>query len=295
MDVLVRYVRDSLSLSQREKENYINTVLTVVKWLNIYKKYTLADSIAYNLIHNIRIPDMPVFRIDRSILYSQLIEHKKNQPLLIAFSAFTSKIVDSHYSKHKIDNLELLHGSGRFPVLSFFADSHKFNVLHILDEYQVWGLFNFSKYFMHIKQIINSICPSKIITFGASAGGFSSLLYGVLLNADLAIACSPQTIAFYDYMNEYRKDINKKYFISLDQYCYINRIFDCYNNKTIKSIYYSSENKKDKYHCDLVRGIDNLTFFNEFKAGNNHNLFSVYGKEFMYSKIMNDINKFCGL
>lgn len=87
---------------------------------------------------------------------------------------------------------------------------------------------------------------------------------------------------------------NKKYFISLDQYCYINRIFDCYN-KTIKLIYYSSENEQDKYQCDLIRGIDNSTFFNEFKAVNNHNLFSVYGKEFVYSKIMNDINKFCGI
>ena len=235
-------------------------------------------------------PEMPPFKLERSLACTPYLGSKKNKPLMIIFSAFNSSIINKHYASHGISELELLHGTLGFPSLHFFNNDRLFNIIHILDEYQVWGLLNFSKYFAHIKSIINTLKPSKIITFGSSAGGFQSLLYGNLLNADMAIACSPQSFAFHSYMNNYRYDINNKYGLTLSNLCYLPKIMRLYNTKTQKKIFLSSGNSLDIWHYNAIKDINDKISCTAFDAGDAHNLFDFYGGKFMREHILREIN-----
>ena len=268
----------------------MNIYMLLVKYLNIYREYTIADCLSEACLQDKKIPITPLFKLDRSLLYTQTTNSSSNVPLIIAFSAFQSEITNQHYAKYQIENLTLLHGTSNFPLLSFFKqDMDKFNVLHVLDEYQLWTLCNLHEYLFAIKKVIYATNPSHIITFGASSGGFSSLLYGTLLSADLAIAFSPQCIAFHDFMTPYRHELNRKYFFSLKSYCYLNRVIENRCDRVQKSIYLSSGNPIDMWHCNLIRNIDSSIRVHEFNAGNSHNLFQSYGKKFFYEKILDDI------
>lgn len=265
-------------------------LLPIIKWLNIYEKYSLADAMTAEVMYSIGSPQMPQFKFERSLAYTPYLGNETNKPLLIAFAAFNSPIVNQHYASHKISELELLHGTLKFPVLHFFKNARLFNILHILDEYQVWGMLNFSKYFSHIKSFINTLKPSKIITFGSSAGGFQSLLYGILLNADMTIACSPQAFAFHSYMNNYRYDINNKYGLTLSNLCYIPKLIKTYKTKTKRKIFLSSGNPIDVWNYNAIKNIDDKTSCTTFDAGNSHNLFEFYGDNFMREQIIREIS-----
>ena len=241
--------------------------------------------------YNAKATEMPEFRLDRALTFTPYLGLEQGKPLLIAFSSFMSSIVEKHYASHGISNLSQLYGTLDFPVLHFFSNFPQFNILHVLDEYQVWGLLNTSKYITSIKNIINTVNPSKIITFGSSAGGFQSLLYGELLNADLSIACSPQTIAFHSFMNKYRTEINSKYSISLLNYCYLPKIIRTYNTKTKKVIFLSSGNENDVWHYNLLKGSSDKISCIQLNAGAAHNLFDFYGNKFMREQIITEINK----
>ena len=266
-------------------------ILPIIKWLNIYGLYGFADMLSTEAIYSVEAPEVPEFKLERSLAFTPYLEFGTHKPLLIVFSPFMSSIVDKHYEKYGISNLEQLHGTLKFPSLHFFRGSRQFNILHVLDEYQVWGLLNLSKYFMNIRRTIETLKPSKIITFGASAGGFQSLLYGTLLNVDMAIACSPQTIAFHSYVNQYRAEMNNRYAFSLLNYCYLPKIIKNYRTKTLKVIFFSSGNLNDTWHYNLIKDIDDKTSCTTFDAGNAHSLFDVYGNKFMHDQIINKINK----
>ena len=265
-------------------------LLPIIKWLNIYEKYSLADTLATEAMLCMDSPQMPQFKIDRSLAYTPYLGSEINKPLMIIFSAFETSIVNQHYASHGISKLELLHGTLDFPAFHFFRNTQLFNIIHVLDEYQVWGMLNFSKYFAQIKSIINILKPSKIITFGSSAGGFQSLLYGILLNADLAIACSPQVFAFHSYMNDYRSDINNTYGLTLSNLCYLPKIMKLYKAKTKKKIFLSSGNSLDIWHYNAIKDIDDKTSCTTFDAGNTHNLFNFYGGKFMREQIIQEIS-----
>lgn len=265
-------------------------LLPIVKWLNIYEIYSLADLMSTEALYAVGSPEMPQFKLERSLTYTPYLGSDSGKPLMIIFSNFKSSIINKHYALHGISELELLHETLSFPALHFFNNARLFNILHILDEYQVWGMLNFPKYFMQIKNTINILQPSKIITFGSSAGGFQSLLYGTLLNADMAIACSPQSFAFHSYMNDYRYDINNKYGLTLSNLCYLPKIIKTCNAKTKKKIFISSENALDVWHYNTIKNIDDKISCTVFDAGDTHNLFDFYGNEFMREQIIKEIN-----
>lgn len=217
--------------------------------------------------------------------------YEDSAPLLIVFSPFESSIVEKHYKENKLSNINALIGTLKFPGTKYFQNNFKFNVLHVKDDFQSWGLIFYEKILMEIRNIISTICPSTLITYGASAGGFQSLLYGISLNADMAISSSPQTVAFHHYMNNYRYDINDIYAFSIMNYCYIPKIMKLYNNHTRKVIFYSDGNEYDAYHYNLIADIDKLTTGIPFNAGTAHNLFEYYGNEFMHDIIMKYIEE----
>jgi len=67
------------------------------------------------------------------------------------------------------------------------------------------------------KQKINEYEPSRVITMGASAGGFGAILFGCLLKADSVIAFSPQTF------------MNKLNCIVHLDYRWLDRVIQIYN------------------------------------------------------------------
>ena len=172
-------------------------------------------------------------------------------------------------------------------------------MLNVLDEFQLWFILHFDDYLKHIKGIIYYLKPSKVITYGASSGGFAALLFGELLGADLSIALSPQVIAFYHYMNQYRIEMSANYNLIFNPFCYLNRVFlnnNNNNNSTNYLLYASKGNKQDMFHVDFFeknfcKNKDKLNI-KKLDAGDNHNLFSVFGNQKMREMILSDMKKY---
>ena len=74
------------------------------------------------------------------------------------------------------------------------------NMLYVRDLHQMWyfnGLKGVTKSLEDTAQFlrweIDSQSPNKVVTIGASMGGYAAILFGGLLCADLSIAFAPQT------------------------------------------------------------------------------------------------------
>jgi pimeloyl-ACP methyl ester carboxylesterase len=110
-----------------------------------------------------------------------------------------------------------------------------------------------------IKGLIAEYAPSRVVTIGVSAGGFGSLLYGSLLDADHIIAFSPQT-----FMN--RLNVIFKF-----DYRWLDRIVEIYHaketdrslldlkrviagNKMPIEIIFDSQHRLDRIHAERLRG-----------------------------------------
>jgi hypothetical protein len=177
--------------------------------------------------------------------------------------------------------------------MHFFSNQSSFNVLNVLDEFQLWYMLHIDSLITHIRNFINMIKPTKIITYGASSGGFAALLFGIILHSDCIIACSPQTIPFFDYMNEYRIHMNNKYLLTFNPFCYLNRILKMkYTNIPTKFILYTSvQNKIDCFHCDYFKENyhNNNLIINKLNAGTKHSLFESLGNERMRNLLLPQI------
>lgn len=269
--------------------------LLSVKWLNMTNMYSTADAIADLLLQRATRAPMPEFRPDRTFYFSPYLGYEQHHPLMITFNAIENDALVSHYKEYGLDKLEQLYGSKKFPCMNFFKGINKFNLLHVLDEFQIWGQMNFSQIFLYMKNFIAQLEPSHLIFFGTSAGGFCSLLYGILFNADLIIAPYPQTTAFHLQMRDVRRDLNRKYLFSLSPYCYINRIMKMTSNKTPKTICYSSGNIQDKEQINLIKNIDSSIKITTYNAGSEHNLFQTYGSQWLRDSVLTDIKTYCNL
>lgn len=93
-------------------------------------------------------------------------------------------------------------GDGK-PVYAFSGLSNRYGVNQILlrDQFQVWFLngvmgasTNVATTVSFLRELIVDINPSRTLTIGSSAGGFSAMLYGSLLGVDRVIAINPQTL-----------------------------------------------------------------------------------------------------
>lgn len=283
-------------LHEDKRQEYRKEIsLLSVKWLNMANMYSTADAIADLLLQTTTRAPMPEFRPDRAFYFSPYLGYEKHRPLMITFNAMESDALAAHYKEYGLNNLEKLYGSKKFPCMNFFKGIDKFNLLHVLDEFQIWGQMNFSQYFLHIKNFIAQLQPSHLIFFGGSAAGFCSLLYGMLFNADLIIAPYPQITAFHLYMIDVRRALNRKYLFSLSPYCYINRIIKMTQNKTPKTICYSSGCMQDKIQIQLIKDIDESIKLTSYDAGSEHSLFKTYGSQWLRDSVLADIKTYCNL
>ena len=149
-----------------------------------------------------------------------------------------------------------------FEFKNFLQKTVDCHFIFVKDTNQCWyhkgaiGLGNDIETVSHnLKNIINTINYSKVVTIGGSMGGFAALLFGSLLNVDGIISFSPQT--FID--KESRKLHGDDRWSKQLKYVHknFNRIFfDLsnlkFNNIKVYSIY-GKEDRLDKIHSEKLR------------------------------------------
>lgn len=135
--------------------------------------------------------------------------------------------------------------------------SKNISIMFIKDFWQCWyqkGLLGLTKNIdetaAFLKEELSQINPKKVIFIGTSAGGYASLLFGILLNIDEILSFSPQTyieeriFAKFKAVDSRIDDIN---FAS--PYLNISKIPALHNFSGVINIYYGSENANDKQHA----------------------------------------------
>ena len=164
-----------------------------------------------------------------------------------------------------------------FEFKNFLQKYINCHFMFIRDTKQCWyhgGIIGFGKNINQVKlniiKIIQTINYSKIITIGGSMGGYASLLFGQLINADGIIAFSPQT--FIDQTNRklyndnrWSNQINSIYNKFDDTYYDLLKLnFD----KSKVNIIYGNNDKLDKIHCERFLTKNNIKI-NSYSGGHN--------------------------
>ena len=135
--------------------------------------------------------------------------------------------------------------------------SKNISVIFIKDFWQCWyqkGLLGLTKNVdetaMFLKQELSEINAKKVIFIGTSAGGYASILFGILLNIDEILSFSPQTyiekkvFAKFKSVDSRIDDIN---FTS--PYLDLSKIPESQSYSGKMNIYYGDQNKHDKQHA----------------------------------------------
>jgi predicted esterase YcpF (UPF0227 family) len=65
-----------------------------------------------------------------------------------------------------------------------FMNNTNYNYIYVIDIYQLWGSIDFNNILKSLQNIIHYYNINKIICIGQSAGGYMSILFGNLLQAN---------------------------------------------------------------------------------------------------------------
>jgi hypothetical protein len=175
-----------------------------------------------------------------------LVEFNKDiKPLIITFGGIGVKI-------HK----------PLFEFKKFLSKNIDCHVIFIKDTNQSWyhkgviGLGeNINEIKNNIKEIINKINYSMIITIGGSMGGYAALLFGSLLSVNGIIAFGPQTFIDKDNREKY-KDNRWKSQIENIHNNYDNTYYDLsklsFQNINAQIIF-GYDHRLDKIHADRMK------------------------------------------
>lgn len=121
------------------------------------------------------------------------IKKKEKLPLLIIFGGFFGNI-----------------GVNIYEFKTFLTSNFNIHLIFVKDRYQSWytnGIYGLSNSIdetvIKLKNIIKKINYNLLITTGMSMGGYASLLFGNLLQADKIISFSPQVFIDKKTRNKY--------------------------------------------------------------------------------------------
>ncbi len=130
--------------------------------------------------------------------------NNEDLPLVITFQGFYSGMIPPF--KRQPEDIP-------FYMYNMSKNYKNVNFLFLKDINQIWfqkGLYgntDFDDLVNNIKTFIEKYNFSKVITIGSSAGGFSAILAGQLLNVDNIIAIDPQSLIGHEtclYSTNYR-------------------------------------------------------------------------------------------
>ena len=135
--------------------------------------------------------------------------------------------------------------------------SKNLSVIFIKDFWQCWyqkGLLgltnNIDETVSFLKQEILNISPKKVIFVGTSAGGYASIIFGILLNVDEILSFSPQTYLGERMFNQFRSEDSRIDDIDFESpYLDTSKILESHSYSGKISIYFGGKNKSDKHHA----------------------------------------------
>jgi hypothetical protein len=181
------------------------------------------------------------------------------------------------------------------------------NILFVLDASDVWwhGVYpGLDKHgILGLKDFLQekiSLCkPKKVITIGASRGGYAAVLLGCLLKVDTVLAFSPQKEEFYISLERYNmleryKTIEGMYpgfkidrtYMKLDDV-----LNNTLNDKTEYHIFYGNEHPEDTEVANVIKDIKpNQTILDSLKSSS-HKVVKLYKKYGTINKILKELTK----
>ena len=132
------------------------------------------------------------------------------------------------------------------------------NIIFVKDFLQCWyqkGLLGKTHDIESTVEYLNGILPEttgKLITLGASAGGYAAIRFGVALNADRILAFSPQTLIDKETVRVFAKSCLRDMAfdrIDLD----LKKVLDHYNSKAAIEVHYGLKNRRDRIAVNHIR------------------------------------------
>ena len=167
------------------------------------------------------------------------------------------------------------------PPKEFFKSLvHKdINIIFVKDFKQCWyqkGLLGKTSDIESSIEYLKNVIPKtneKLVTLGASAGGYAAIRFGIALNADRILAFSPQTFIDEETARVFSKSCLRDMIfdnIDLD----LKKILDKYNPKVKIEAYYGVDNNRDKINIDHIKD-----YVKEFPYETDTHLLASYLKE----------------
>lgn len=146
------------------------------------------------------------------------------------------------------------------PPKEFFKSltSKNMNIIFVKDFRQCWyqkGLLgktnNLSDSISYLKNLIPET-TEKLITLGASAGGYAAIRFGVALNANRIMAFSPQTLIDEETVKVFSKSCLKDMIFGSDDLD-LKIILEKYNKEQNIEVYYGRNNNRDRDAVDHIK------------------------------------------
>ena len=172
-------------------------------------------------------------------------------------------------------------GGLSMPPKEFFKSLvHKnINIIFVKDFKQCWyqkGLLGKTSDIESSIEYLKNIIPKtteKLVTLGASAGGYAAIRFGIALNADRIMAFSPQTLIDEEMVRVFSKScLRDMKFDNID--LDLKKILAKYNPKIKIEVYYSVDNNRDKINVDHIKD-----YVKEFSYETDTHLLASYLKE----------------
>lgn len=132
------------------------------------------------------------------------------------------------------------------------------NIIFVKDFKQYWyqkGLLGITNDIESTVEYLKEILPEttgKLITLGASAGGYAAIRFGVALNADRVLAFSPQTLIDKETVRVFAKSCLRDMSfdrIDLD----LNKVLERYDSNAAIEVYYGSKNRRDRIAVNHIK------------------------------------------
>ncbi len=168
------------------------------------------------------------------------IVDKKSMKTLIAFGGMTSGL--------------------SMPPKEFFKSliDKDINIIFVKDFKQCWyqkGLLGISDNIDGSIEYLKSIIPTttkKLVTLGASAGGYAAIRFGLGLNADRIMAFSPQTLIDEETVRVFSKSCLRDMVFDNNDLD-LKKILNKHNAKTNIEVYYGIHNNRDRMAVEHIR------------------------------------------
>ena len=167
------------------------------------------------------------------------------------------------------------------PPKEFFKSLvHKnINIIFVKDFKQCWyqkGLLGKTSDIESSIEYIKNIIPKtteKLVTLGASAGGYAAIRFGIALNADRIMAFSPQTLIDEETARVFSKScLRDMIFDNID--LELKKILDNHNPKINIDVYYAGHNHRDRLAVDHIK-----EYIKEYSYETDTHLLAAYLKE----------------